>query len=43
MEFNPTKIAGLDFTNDDNELDYFYTLQIWDVTTRLNFLRSGMK
>jgi hypothetical protein len=28
MEFNPTKIAGLDFSDDDDDgFGYFYTLQ----------------
>jgi len=27
MEFNPTKIGGLDYSEDD-EIGYFYTLQV---------------
>jgi hypothetical protein len=34
MEFNPTKIAGLDFCDDNDDFGYFYILRIWDVTTR---------
>ena len=32
MEFNPTKIAGLDYSEDD-EVGYFYTLQVLILTT----------
>ena len=32
MEFNPTKIAGLDCAEDES--GYHFILQIWDVTTR---------